>query len=528
MIIKRKHNGLYTLVSKKSNDVLLNLKQLLLPILLCYAAFSSAQQNTTVNFENNTNIYTTKGIIGKAFDLGDVPKRYAIDTPNPVKDHKNFSVSIWVKADGNSKAAYTILSCLQKTDNRFNGWKFGVQANGAWNFSITSGKYVYTYNPTPARQSIRDGQWHLLAVTLAYEKHDLSFYYDGKQMAIYNAPGLDSANASGTLVIGNALDNETPDKTREWESFYGAINEINLSSTIMSDIEIENRYYRVTQKKKPIVKPAPSTLTHTSFNIWHGAHEQGKEVGLERLMQLLTATKSDVFTLVETYGSAEVIADRLGYYVYLISSNLSIMSRYPFASTHLVYKAFNSGGATIRLPEGQLINVFAVWLHYLPDYWSDFINNKVVDMQAYLLEENKTRGAEMNAILREIQSFTNNADSTPIILSGDFNSGSHLDWINTTRDKHYGYVVEWPTSVAMQNAGFKDVWRLTHPDVVQYPGITWSPLYSGNTYIKDRIDYIYYKGSKLKPVYASTLTSHPVKFPSDHGAVTARFAIRMK
>ncbi|MFT3702040.1 MAG: endonuclease/exonuclease/phosphatase family protein [Agriterribacter sp.] len=507
--------------------MLLHIKQLLLPILLCCAAFSSAQQHTTINFENNTNIYTTKGIIGKAFDLGDVPKRYAIDTPNPVKNLKSFSVSVWVKAAANGKAAYTILSSLEKTSNGFNGWKFGVQANGAWNFTIASGRYSYAYNPTPGRQSIRDGQWHLLAVTYAYDQHDLSFYYDGKQMAIYNAPGLDSVNAN-TITIGNALDNDTPDKTREWETFYGAIDDISLSSTIFSNTEIENRYYSVTQKKKPALQKNPSALTHTSFNIWHGGHEEGKEVGLERIIQLLTATHADIFTLVETYGSAEVIADRLGYYVYLISTNLSIMSRYPFTETHLVYKAFNSGGATIRLPDGQLVNVFAVWLHYLPNYWSTFLDSKPVNMQEYMIEENKTRGNEMNAILGEIQSFTNNADNIPIILSGDFNSGSHLDWTSISKDKHNGYVVEWPTSVAMYHAGFKDVWRTMHPDVLQYPGITWSPLYNEGGYIKDRIDYIYYKGSKLKVVYANTITSHPVKFPSDHGAVTAKFEIRKK
>lgn len=49
-------------------------------------------------------------------------------------------------------------------------------------------------------------------------------------------------------------------------------------------------------------------------------------------------------------------------------------------------------------------------------------------------------------------------DSIPMIMGGDFNVHSHLDWTDATKDMyhHGGAVVEWTVSKEMQNAGFKD------------------------------------------------------------------------
>jgi endonuclease/exonuclease/phosphatase family metal-dependent hydrolase len=46
----------------------------------------------------------------------------------------------------------------------------------------------------------------------------------------------------------------------------------------------------------------------------------------------------------------------------------------------------------------------------------------------FLISENKTKVKELKTILSEIEHFLKNTDSVPVILYGDFNSGSHLDW----------------------------------------------------------------------------------------------------
>ena len=91
-----------------------------------------------------------------------------------------------------------------------------------------------------------------------------------------------------------------------------------------------------------------------------------------------------------------------------------------------------------------------------------------------------------------------------IILGGDFNEPSHLDWTEATKNlwDHNGAVVRWDCSVMLEAAGFKDAYRELYPDPLTHPGFTfpadnkevpvskldWSPMADG----RDRIDFVYY------------------------------------
>lgn len=94
-----------------------------------------------------------------------------------------------------------------------------------------------------------------------------------------------------------------------------------------------------------------------------------------------------------------------------------------------------------------------------------------------------------------------------VILGGDFNEPSHLDWGENTsglRD-HRGASVRWDCSSMLEEAGFTDAYRKVHPDPVACPGITypagnaeaekaglnrlsWAPEADE----RERIDFIYY------------------------------------
>jgi hypothetical protein len=39
---------------------------------------------------------------------------------------------------------------------------------------------------------------------------------------------------------------------------------------------------------------------------------------------------------------------------------------------------------------------------------------------------------------------------------------------------HGDWVVPWPVTKMLADAGFKDSYRVVHPNVLQDPGITWS------------------------------------------------------
>ena len=141
--------------------------------------------------------------------------------------------------------------------------------------------------------------------------------------------------------------------------------------------------------------------------------------------------------------------------------------------------------------------------------------------------ENATRGKEINSIIAGIDSISPRSVSDPVILSGDFNSGSHLDWTRDTEKMHFGYRIEWPGSVHAHQSGFLDAYRQIHPDPVKDRGITWSTIKHGDDprYQNDRIDFIYFRGKPLKALDANVIDSGTGRFPSDHAAITALFKV---
>lgn len=61
-----------------------------------------------------------------------------------------------------------------------------------------------------------------------------------------------------------------------------------------------------------------------------------------------------------------------------------------------------------------------------------------------------------------------------IIITGDFNEPSFLDWTENKVDNGMvPFAVEWPTSKLLYEVGFKDSFRVKYPDEVENPGMTW-------------------------------------------------------
>ena len=109
----------------------------------------------------------------------------------------------------------------------------------------------------------------------------------------------------------------------------------------------------------------------------------------------------------------------------------------------------------------------------------------------------------------------------PIVIAGDFNSMSHLDYIRPFRDQFDGVVVDWPTSHILSDAGFRDAWRENHPEVNRREDRTWTPRFAKQQ--QDRIDFIYYRGSQLETRDAVVIDEHAQTFPSDHAALVTEF-----
>lgn len=259
-----------------------------------------------------------------------------------------------------------------------------------------------------------------------------------------------------------------------------------------------------------------------TWNIWHGGLHGDESTNFEKdtlntlnVLKVLKQENPDILLMQETYCCGMDIAQKAGYnYSWRGSSNLSIHSKFPIVDTIKIFKPFNSHGVTINI-DGKVIFFVNLWLHYLPDYFQDI---KTLPPDSLIAKEGTTRLKEITAILNSIDSLEKELN-TPIIIGGDFNSGSHLDWVNSTREAHYNKVVEWPVSKLMEDKGFTDSFREANPDPTKTLEGTWG--YLNEDIISDRIDFIYYKGTTLKTKHAKIVQEDPIDgfFNSDHRAI---------
>lgn len=277
-----------------------------------------------------------------------------------------------------------------------------------------------------------------------------------------------------------------------------------------------------------------------AWNILHG----GRDIpdGPAHVIALIQALNPDIVLMVETYGTGPAIAEALGYDFHLVapagtapddpSVNLSVFSRFPWGERLDTEHPFYLGGREIRIG-GQRVRLLSNWFHYLP--WHDApetMGLSVAELLAW--ERDSGRRYEMiQAVRPYLSAFAAEADSIPLILGGDMNSRSHLDWGPATRAQHQGLEVPWYATRQLADMGFRDSYREIYPDPVTHPGITWD-----RPGIRDehRIDYIFYQGPALQAVASATYQAHlgdtlwvegvGIPYPSDHGLVLTTFELR--
>lgn len=312
-----------------------------------------------------------------------------------------------------------------------------------------------------------------------------------------------------------------------------------------------------------------------SFNIWQGGrldgrHEHGwEDENVNQLVEFLRFEDPDVLFLVETYGAGDQILEALnrnqpegrkftGIQVTREPNqapdrdNLWLFTWLPVEKVYPVIReggltSFNFGGARLGLPDGGHVHAFSTWLHHTGGTTTELSRTAFEIALGYdrtytneqLLAADYVRRMEMaNTLLNErLQTYIGN-DTAPVILGGDFNTQSHLDWTEQFADApgHEGLVLEWPVLKSFEEAGFIDTFRHANPDAARFPGRTWSAGHSF-TYAPSRIDYILARGEQVRILASSTRTvrlpeqqgtalDELYPFYSDHAAVVTEMVIR--
>ncbi|MEX0316167.1 MAG: endonuclease/exonuclease/phosphatase family protein [Allomuricauda sp.] len=266
-----------------------------------------------------------------------------------------------------------------------------------------------------------------------------------------------------------------------------------------------------------------------TWNIWHGGLHGKKSEQFQKdtlntanVLKVLKVYEPDVLFMQETYCCGMEIAKEAGYpYSWRGSSNLSIHSKFPIVDTLSIYKPFNSHGAVLDI-KGKKVLCFNIWLDYLPDTFNQYPTHTPEQMIA---GEGPTRVKEIKSILEEVNKIGAKT-AYPIIIGGDFNSASHLDWVESTKKWHFGKIVEWPVSKVMESNGFVDSFRESNPYPENSLQGTWG--YLSDDVISDRIDYIYYRGKNIEVKGSKIVMEDPLGgfFNSDHRAVLTQFYLK--
>lgn len=306
-----------------------------------------------------------------------------------------------------------------------------------------------------------------------------------------------------------------------------------------------------------------TALNVMTWNIWGRLNEDPRytidgKTSRDRTIDILRASGADVIAMIETYGSAATIAEALNYpyHTAAADANLCLFSRYPLVDVERLegLNPFSFLAATVMMPGGQAVRVYDIWLTSDGRHIVEIKDSSVSD-------EAFARGDDIrDAHLRELlhhSTFKRDlaaSDTVPLIVAGDFNCVSHLDYSEATAKaghnhgrSHLGIGV----SQAMAQAGFIDAYRAVHPNITADTlGHTWTTVGTDYLYqsgkgflptdnhprpeyrdLYTRIDYIYARGP-LKAVDARVRAHHPQApdrqfphFPSDHAAVEARFVL---
>lgn len=449
--------------------------------------------------------------------------------PVPMGPDDSFGVYVAINGDWQSDTLLTLVtnkaanggelrddttsstSGMGRTTDDDQGWSIHLRPDGAWGLNISDGTRTINYRPWGGRQPVLDGHLRQIGFILDRARNELRLYYDGDCRATISTEGLGDVGTGLDVVSGADTDGRT---------MPGQPDDLLINAKVLPRPVIPMPM--TPPGKRPPAEPFDGTVSIMAWNIWHGGRHNGRDAGPDQVVEVIQDSGADIVCMQETYGSGPLIADKLNWYFVGRSSNCSVLSRFPITRTFHIWRGFHLTGAEVRLPDGRPIRAFSLWIHHLPDVGLHTWLAKPVKQM--LDEEQETRGAQIAAIIGGLARYTDECDQIPMVVAGDFNSLSHLDW--TDRNTRDGVrPVPWGVSRAMFAAGFTDAFRLVHPDAQTHPARTWSPRFPDQW--QDRIDYVYTCGAvsaqDAAMIDAPVVDGAP--FPSDHAAVVVELVL---
>ena len=268
-----------------------------------------------------------------------------------------------------------------------------------------------------------------------------------------------------------------------------------------------------------------------TFNIREG----GVHGEFSKVVEAITTGDADFVGLQEPFGRTRKLARALGWYA---APRLHTISRFP------ILQPARSDGfwGWLLVAPGKVVTIANIHNPSYP-YTVNMMRLGTATKAEILQIERHIRIRWMQPFLDSLAPQLEAGD--PVFFTGDFNAPSWRDWTpevvdalgwqpTTLRYRAPRFSVRWPTSVVMEEAGFRDSFREVRPDAIADPGFTWTSGHPGISPwdVFDRIDFVWAAGS------SETLSSRVVgdddpmsdfvveAWPSDHRAVVSTFNVQ--
>lgn len=282
------------------------------------------------------------------------------------------------------------------------------------------------------------------------------------------------------------------------------------------------------------------------WNAWRGGNEVDQ--GPEKVLAVIREVNPDLVLMQESYDIdgerptlGRWIAGELGWSAHQGESpHLCVLSPSEYAATFF-HHPWHGVGVQITDDLDRSFQAWSIWLDWRANVANRLRDEPGISDEALIALESSesNRLPQAHALLEAVNATAIGAEGMPILVGGDFNTPSHLDWTeDAERIFRFRRALDLPISRTMLASGFVDVFRQVHPNPIHTPGITWTPLFRGADADKlatfDRIDRLYVRN----PVYRTAWSLHPIHavtlpraweddsipaqertFPSDHGAV---------
>lgn len=270
----------------------------------------------------------------------------------------------------------------------------------------------------------------------------------------------------------------------------------------------------------------PIELRVMTFNIEWG----GTNVSFDNVVGAIRLADADIVGIQEAEGNLPRLAALLGWHYNL--PNYAI-SKFPILEPPAADRRF----VYVEVRPGQVVALANVHLPSDP-YGPDLIRDGG-QLEEVIELETSARLKSLQPFLEVLAPVVRN--DVPVFLTGDFNAPSHTDWTEDMVGARpfIKFPVDWPVSRAVERAGFKDSWRVVHPNPKKDPGLTWwagrPPLESyapGENDPQDRIDFVWFAGPTkvlsselVGEAGAENVTLSISPWPSDHRAVVSTFSV---